>query len=170
MKKRYIYAFLLGVPGLLVSLIISSVFAAAAAGFLWIYVFGDSPWPAAAGKMLPLLFILLFLVLWSAFIAVGFIIGKRIGEDQDFNTKHIMVSAGAVIMLMALIVLYEMRAGNIGPESDTMRCAEFCSEKGYPASGMPPKDSGEVYCTCFDHDGREVVKVPVEGIGSDKRK
>jgi hypothetical protein len=166
MKKRYIYAFLLGVPGFLVSLIISSVVTAAAAGFLWIYVFGDSPWPASAGKMLPLLFIVSFMVLWSAFIAVGFITGKKIGEDQDLDTKHIMVSAGTAIVLIAVIVLYEMRVGNIGPKSDTRLCAEFCGEKGYQGSSMSPKDSGELLCTCFGHDGQQIMKVPMDGIGS----
>ena len=116
-----------------------------------------------------LLFIFLFLVLWIVSIVIGFLIGKNIEEAPALNTKHVMVSAAAVIVLIVLIVLHQLSVGNIGPKSDSILCASFCSEKGYPGSGMPPKDSGEFLCSCFDIHGREVMKVPMNTIGSDKK-
>ena len=57
MKRRYLYVLIFGVPALLVSVIISFLLFGAAAGVLWIFVFGDNPWPAFAGKMLTAVFI-----------------------------------------------------------------------------------------------------------------
>ena len=172
MKKRYIYSLLFGAPGVFVSLIISFVVFGAAAGFVWLYVFGDNSWPASTETILPFVFILTFLVVWTAFIAVGFIIGKNLEEYGDLNKKHIVVAAGATIVPILLIILHQLGVGNgnIGPKPDNILCSEFCSEKGYPASGMPPKDSGEMSCSCFDSDGREVIKVPMDSIVSGNQK
>jgi hypothetical protein len=169
MQKRYIYSLLFGVPGFLVSLIISSLLVGASAGFLWIYVFGDNPWPASGEKMLSLVFLLIFLTSWVVFIVVGFVIGKNAEKDPALSTKHIMVSAAAVIVLIVLIVLYQLSVGNIGAKSDSILCAEFCSGKGYGGSGVTPKDSGDLRCSCFDEYGQEVMKVPMDGIGQDKK-
>jgi hypothetical protein len=166
MKKRYIYPLLFGVPGFLVSLVISSIIVGASAGFLWSYVFGDRPWPASSEKILSLLFIPIFLTLWIISLFVGFIIGKNSEEDPKLNTTHIMVSAAAVIALIVLIVLHQLSVGNIGAKSDTILYAEFCGEKGYSGSGLPPKDTGDLSCSCFDEYGREVMKLPMAGIGS----
>jgi hypothetical protein len=169
MQKRYIYSLLFGVPGFLVSLIISSILVGASAGFLWIYVFGDNPWPVPGEKILSLVFILIFLTLWISFIIIGFVIGKNVEKDPALSTKHIMVSAAAVIVLIVVIVLHQLSVGNIGAKSDSILCAEFCSGKGYAGSGMPAKDSGDLSCSCFDEYGREVIKVPMNSIGSAKR-
>jgi hypothetical protein len=60
--------------------------------------------------------------------------------------------------------------GNIGPKSATVLCSQYCSGKGYAASGMPPRDSGESACICFDERGREAVKVPLESIAASRKK
>ena len=46
MKKRYIYALGFGIPGLFAAGPISVILFAGLMGVLWIYVFGDQPWPA----------------------------------------------------------------------------------------------------------------------------
>ena len=43
MKRRYLYSILVCVPGPVVSLIITLVVFGAAAGVLWIFIFGDNP-------------------------------------------------------------------------------------------------------------------------------
>jgi hypothetical protein len=164
MKKRYIYSFLFGAPGFFVSLILSFIIFGATTGFLWIYVFGDNHWPLSTEKGLPLLFVLTFLVLWIAFITVGFITGKNLEENSDFNKKHIMFSVGLTIAPIFLIVLHQLSVGNIGPKSDNMLCSDFCSQNGYSASGMPPKNSGERSCICFDDSGNEIMRVPIDSI------
>ncbi len=169
MEKRYIYLLLFGAPGFFVSLIISYVVFGAAAGFLWLYAFGDDPWPSSSEIILPTLFILASLGLWSALITAGFIIGKNMDENADLNKKHIVVSAGATILPILLIILHQLSVGNIGPKSDNILCSEFCNEKGYPSSGMPPRNSGESSCSCFDDYGQEIIKVSMDSIVADKQ-
>lgn len=80
-----------------------------------------------------------------------------------------MVSVGATTLPIVLIILHQLSVGNIGQKSDSTLCSVFCSGKGYSTSGMPPKDSGERICSCFDSDGQEVIKVPMDIDMSDKQ-
>jgi len=78
MKKRYLYSLLFGIPGFFVALIISFLLFGVTAGVLWVFVFGDNPWPSFTEKILPGLFVLAFLVAWIIFIGIGFVIGRRL--------------------------------------------------------------------------------------------
>jgi hypothetical protein len=168
MKKRYIYSLLFGVPGLLVSLIISVIAFGAFAGILWLYVLGDDPWPTSTETMLPILFIFVFFALWFSFVFIGFITGKNLEECSELNTKHILASVCVTTVAVLLIFLYQVNAGNLGPISDTVLCAEICRGQGYSASGMPPKDSGERSCICFDRYGQEIMRIPIDVVSPDK--
>jgi len=162
MKKRYLYSILFGIPGFFISLIISFVILGAAAGILWIYFFGDDPWPPSTEILLPILFAVVFLMVWIAFITVGYAAGKKLENDPVLNKKHVLISSGLTIMFILFIVIQQLSVGNIGPKSEGVVCSEFCSRQGYLASGMPPEDSGEKSCSCFDDAGNEVLKVPLE--------
>ena len=81
MKKRYLYSILFGIPGLILSVMISLVIFGVTAGVLWIYIFGDSPWPASTEILLPILFALTFLIAWIIIITIGFITGKKLESD-----------------------------------------------------------------------------------------
>jgi hypothetical protein len=170
MKKRYVYALLFGAPGFVVALIISFAVFGTAAGILWIFVFGDNPWPASAEKLLSILFALTFLGIWMVFVVIGFIAGKRLEADPALNFKHVLVSVAATMVPVVLIVLHQLGVGNVGPKSASVLCSQYCSGKGYAASGMPPRDSGESACICFDERGREAVKVPLESIAASRKK
>ena len=168
MKKRYLYSLLFGIPGFIISVVISFIIFGALAGVLWIYIFGDNPWPSLIEIIFPALFALVFLTLWTITIVAGFIIGKRLEKNQALNKKHILVSIGVTIIPILFIVLYQLRVGNIGPKSDGERCSDFCSQRGYPGSGMPPEDSGERNCICIDNSGVEIIKVPIDSIDPSK--
>lgn len=170
MKKRYLYALLFAAPGFLVALIISFVLFGAAAGILWLYVYGDSPWPASTEKTLPALFLVTLLVVWLGLVIAGFITGKKFEADPALNFKHILVSVVATIVPVILIVLRQLSVGNIGPKSASVLCNEYCSGKGYAASGMPPRDSGKSDCVCFDSRGQEAMKLPLDSITSGRQK
>ena len=163
MKKRYLYSLLFGIPGFFVSVIISFVVFGAVAGIFWIFIFGDNPWPSSTEIILPILFALTFLIVWITSITIGFVTGKKLEKDLILNKKHILVSGGLTVVFILFIVLHRLSVGNIGPKSDDIRCADFCSQKGYSGSGMPPKDSGERTCSCYD-SGREVIKIPLDSI------
>lgn len=167
MRKRYLYILLFAFPGLFVSLLLAFAVTGAAAGILWIYVFGDEPWSASSEILLPVLFIVSFLLVWITSMALGYSTGKRLEHEKTLSSRHILVSSGVTVALILLIVLHQWSVGNLGQPSDGVRCSAFCTEKGYSGSGMPPKNSGERICSCYNDTGKEAVKVSMDSIAPD---
>jgi hypothetical protein len=164
MKKRYLYALLFGIPGLFIAGIISIFLFAAFAGVLWIYVFGDNPWPSDAEQLISIVFGLTVLTLWIASTVLGYVVGKRLEKDPALNGNHVLISAGLTALFLLLILFQQWSVGNLGPKSDTLLCSEFCARHGYSGSGMPPHDTGDRICSCFDDAGNEVLVVPLDTI------
>lgn len=164
MNKRYLYAGLFGIPGFFIAVLISFFLFGATMGVLWLFVFGDNPWPAATENISVTLFVLTFLVTWIGLIIIGYWIGKRLEHDPRLNTSHVLLSGGLTIIFLGLLLLQQFSVGNLGPKSDSTRCMEYCLSKGYAASGMPPQNSGDRTCSCYDGNGHEALKIPLDGI------
>jgi hypothetical protein len=164
MKKRYLYALLFGIPGLFIAGIISIFLFAAFAGVLWIYVFGDNPWPSDAEQLISIVFGLTVLTLWIASTVLGYVVGKRLEKDPALNGNHVLISAGLTALFLLLILFQQWSVGNLGPKSDTLLCSEFCARHGYSGSGMPPQNTGDRICSCFDDADNEVLVVPLDSI------
>jgi hypothetical protein len=162
MKKRYVYAMLFGIPGLFVAGIVSILVFGAFAGALWLFVFGDNPWPQGAETVISVLFVLFFLALWVGIVILGHGIGRRLERDPALNRNHVLISAGLTVFFLLLVLFQQWSVGNLGPRSDTVLCSEFCARHGYSGSGMPPADSGNRICTCYDDTGKEVLTVPLD--------
>ena len=75
MKKRYLYALLFGIPGFFLAGIVSLFVFGAVLGFLWLFVFGDNPWPLTPESVLSVLLVLTFLILWIGSIFAGYRVG-----------------------------------------------------------------------------------------------
>lgn len=166
MKKRYIYALLFGIPGFLISLGLSVGFSGFGAGILWLFVFGDNPWPAYSGTTLVVLAAMVFLAAWIASIAAGFLIGKRLEKNGALNKSHIFASVGVTVLIVLFFFFQQWSVGNLGPNPESARCMDFCIQEGYSASSTPPQDSGERTCSCLDEAGREAITVPLDAIDS----
>lgn len=164
MQKRYLYALMFAVPGLFIALVLAFFAFGAAAGFFWLFVFGDNGWPDSYGNILPLLLIACFLGLWLASIITGFVAGKKFEAEPRLNKKHVMISVGLTIGPILFIALHQLNVGNLGPQTDGQLCRDFCLQKGYAGSGMPPKNSGDRRCFCYDDSGTEVLQVPIESL------
>ena len=162
MKKRYLYALLFGLPGLFIAGLAGVFGFAALAGLLWLYVFGDDPWPAYIEPVLAALFFLTVLVLWLVFIVLGFFVGRRLEKDPALNRTHILISAGLTLVFILFLVFQQLSVGNLGPKSDSVLCSDFCSMHGYTGSGMPPAISGDRTCSCYDGSGNEVLQIPLD--------
>src|SRR5512140_394019 len=113
MKRRYIYSILFGVPGLVVALIAAVMVFAATAGVLWIFVYGDNPWPRAVETVLPIFFFAVLLGVWVTIIAAGYYIGKRREQDAALNKTHVLMSVGATLLFIVAVAVYELGVGNI---------------------------------------------------------
>jgi hypothetical protein len=155
---------LFGIPGLFVAGIISIFLFGAFAGILWLYVFGDNPWPSYAESLISISFLLTVLFLWIASMVLGFVVGKRLERDPIVNKRHILISAGLTALFLLLILLQQWSVGSLGPKSDSLLCSEFCVQHGYSGSGIPPEISGERTCSCYDQSGQEVLTLPLDHI------
>ena len=166
MNKRILYSILFAIPGFFISILIAFFVLGAVYGFLWIYYFGDNTWMLSGEQTLPALFTIVFLIVWIIFIIIGYHTGRGYENDPVSNRKHILISAGVTITSIFFIIFHQFIVGNIGPESDSILCRNFCNQQGYAASGMPAKETGESSCSCYDNSGREVIRIPVGSIDS----
>ena len=162
MQKRYLYSLLFAVPGLFLALIVAFLVFGAAAGFLWLFAFGDNSWPESSDNVLTLLMLATFLVLWIGSVSAGFVTGQKLETEPKLNKKHVMISVGLTIAPILFMVFHQLSVGNLGSLTDSQLCRDFCMEKGYAGSGMPPKNSGDSRCFCYDDSGQEVLRVPIE--------
>ena len=164
MKKRYLYSLLFGIPGFFMAGIISLVAFGFVVGALWLFVFGDNPWPASTETILPSLLVLVFLTLWIGSIILGFVVGKRLEKDPALNKSHILLSAGLTLTLVLFIVFQQWSVGNLGPKSPDALCMDYCRQSGYSASSTSPRDAGAGSCSCYDNGGDGVLIVPLDSI------
>jgi hypothetical protein len=170
MKKRYLYALLFGLPGFFISGIITLAIFGASLGILWLFVFGDNSWPTGTETALSISLVIVFLGLWVGSIAAGYQTGRRLETDPKVNGIHILFSLGLTAAFVLFILVQQWSVGNIGPKSDDRRCSEYCTAQGYSASGLPPLNSGERTCSCYDGTGREALKVPLDRLKPDPSK
>jgi hypothetical protein len=168
MKKRYLYAILFGIPGLSVAALLTAVSLGAAAGFLWLFVFGDSPWPQAVQTLLPAVGLIVFVAAWAGISVWGYRYGIRQEDGRPVERRHLLIAAAATILPIVIVILHQYRVGNLGPKSDGERCSDYCNEQGYAASGMPPRNSGDRSCLCYDGKGRTVLKLPLASLSADR--
>ncbi len=162
MKKRYLYALLFGLPGLFIAGLAGIFGFAALTGILWLFVFGDNPWPAYVEPIMASLFVLTVLVLWMVLIVLGYFVGKRLETDPVLNRIHVLISAGLTVAFILFLVFQQWSVGNLGHKSDTAQCGDFCSLHGYAGSGMPAEITGDRTCSCYDTAGNEVLQIPVD--------
>ena len=164
MKKRYLYLILFGVPGLIIALIASFLLSGLALGVLWLFVFGDSPWPAYAETILAVFFVFTFLTAWAATLVLGFVIGKRLEKTTALNWNHIWVSTGITVLLVLFILVQQLSLGNLGPKSEAERCMDFCVQEGYSASSTYSEDATQRTCRCVDKSGEEGLTIPLDDL------
>ena len=155
---------LFGVPGFFVAGMISYAVFGVITGFLWLHVFGDDAWPSSTEGIILGLIALTFLAVWVILIIIGFSIGKRLEKEPSMNTWHVLLSSVLTILFILLIVLQQFGRGNLGPRSDGELCSDYCLLNNYSGSGMPPRDSGDRTCTCYDDFGSEVIKIHLDEI------
>jgi len=163
MKRRHLYLLLFGVPALIAALLAGFVVLAGAAGVMWLFVYGDDPWPDAAEAAL----IVLFAVVSLAASAVLLRRAYRAGEQHEQggtppNAGRLAIAAAGISALLLILVgLHQWNVGNIGPEPDSVVCSDFCASRGFAGSSMPPRNAGTPTCTCVDAAGREPLTVPL---------
>jgi hypothetical protein len=167
MKRRFLYVLLFAVPALLLSAIAAALLAAAAAGVLWLFVFGDDPWPPSAGAALGIALVACGVLGWLAMLVVAYAVGKRQESRARLNRAHVFLACGLTIVLVGLLGARSCGLRIGGPVGDDEVCADICQAQGFAGSGMPPRDSGNRTCSCYDAQGTEVRRIPLPANGPD---
>jgi hypothetical protein len=158
-SRRHVYALLFAVPALLVSIMAAALMLAASAGALWLFVYGDDPWPNTANVLLGAIFLLVAAALWLALLSVAYTVGRQQEGEPSLNKRHVALSLGATVVLAAVIIVRLVGLNVAGARSDSVVCADLCRSEGFTASGLPPRDSGDRTCSCYDAQGQEVRRV-----------
>jgi hypothetical protein len=157
---------LFAAPAVLLSSILAAVVLAGAAGALWLFVFGDDPWPPVANVLLGVVFVVCFALVLTALLSVAYAVGKRQESRGTLNKSHVVLSVVATLALAAVIVLQLVGTTFVGRTSDSITCADFCRGEGLAGSGTSPERSGDRTCSCYDAQGREVRRMPVSQLPS----
>jgi hypothetical protein len=159
LKRRHTYVLLFALPSFLFSAIAAALMLAAAAGALWLFVYGDNPWPDAANTVMSLVFFGVGAALWVTLLSAAYVVGKTQEGRPSMSVAHVALALGTTAVLVGVIVLRLMEPSLTGTPADSVVCAEFCQRAGFAGSGMPSRDSGDRTCTCYDAFGRESRRV-----------
>ena len=88
--------------------------AAAGAGVLWIFVYGDNSWPTSANTTVMAVATSVGLVLLALLLFAARRIGKRRETQGGVSRSHILVALGLSAGLPALVLLHQLEIGNLG--------------------------------------------------------
>ncbi len=84
---------------------------AMAAGLSWLYLFGDDPWPKAAGWLIPLMGLLAFLGVLAASAGFGWLSGRRAERGGPAETARRRVQGIGLLALGLLLAVALASAG-----------------------------------------------------------
>jgi membrane protein YdbS with pleckstrin-like domain len=113
-KARHAYPLLFLVPGAMLATMAAVLVGAAGAGVLWIFVYGDNPWPAIANAVV----MALASAVWFAVLAGVLVVTHRIGKIRESRggllRAHVLVALGLSVGLPLLVILHQWQVGNLG--------------------------------------------------------
>jgi len=125
-NTRWLYILTGMVWGLLLGALGAIFAVAAGAGFSWLYLFGDEPWPEAAGWLIPALGLVVFAIVLIICIALGRRAGHRAGMAGPEAAARRHASARRLCATGALLalVLASAVAARLTGQEDTRQIAE----------------------------------------------
>lgn len=114
MKTRYSYPLLFLLPSAMVAFLVAFVVVGAGAGVLWIFVYGDKPWPETSGIALMSLALIASAATLALLMRASYAYGKNREASGGMAGRHVAWCVGISILLPALALLHQWRVGNLG--------------------------------------------------------
>ena len=114
MKTRYSYPLLFLLPSAMVAFLVGIVVVGAGAGVLWIFVYGDNPWPKSSDTALVSLAVIASAATLASLIFASYSYGKNREPSGGMAGWHIAWGVGVSILLPALVLLHQWQVGNLG--------------------------------------------------------
>jgi hypothetical protein len=129
MRSRTLFGALGGLIGLAVGVAVSLGVVAVVAGILWIFVFGDNPWPPGASSALAAIPLILIIVLVIAGTLAGLSYARgleRLLPQERKRKKWIAaISAVFVVALSATTLLLVLRQRSVQTSTTQVQEADF---------------------------------------------
>lgn len=88
--------------------------AGAGAGILWVFVYGDNTWPAAANHALMAFTSLIFFTTLAGILLASYSFGKRREASGGLSRWHIALAIGISILLPSVVLVHQWQVGNFG--------------------------------------------------------
>ncbi len=114
MKARYSYPLLFLLPSAMLALLAAVAVVAVGAGVLWIFVFGDDPWPASANTVLMAMAVTASALAFVTLIALSYSFGKSREIQGGLCRSHVVFAVAVSVGLPLLVLLHQWQVGNIG--------------------------------------------------------
>ncbi len=125
MNTRRLHALTGVVWGLLLGALAAAFAVAAGAGFSWLYLFGDAPWPEAVGWALPALGLGTFAMVLLASVILGLKAGRRAAAaaPEEAARRHGGARRLLTLGLLLAVLLAGAAAARIGGQQDSREIA-----------------------------------------------
>lgn len=114
MKARYSYPLLFALPSAIASVIAGAFFAASGAGAMWIFVYGDNPWPPYADTLLVTGTLTFALAALIGLLVFSYHVGKAEESRGGLRRAHIILALGLTVGLPLLVLIHQWQVGNLG--------------------------------------------------------
>jgi hypothetical protein len=114
MKARYAYPLVFFLPAAMAVAVAGALLAVACAGVLWIFVYGDNPWPPLAGMLVMWGATAAALLMLCGLLAIAHRVGKAREAHGGLTRSHLMVALGLSVALPLLVFLQQWQVGNLG--------------------------------------------------------
>ncbi|HZQ72620.1 MAG TPA: hypothetical protein VFB08_06865 [Burkholderiales bacterium] len=161
MRRRALYVLVFAAPALLASLAVAAIVLVFAVAIFWLFIFGDNTWPDYAGVLLGVLSAGAGLAVFGALLYHAYAAGERQEARPALDRRHLAGALAATLVLLALPALYAWHISR--PGGPEQACADFCRARGFNASGLPARGSGDETCTCYDVQGKAAASVSPGG-------
>jgi hypothetical protein len=113
-KARHSYPLLFFIPSAVLGAVAGVLAGAAGGGILWLFVYGDSPWPAQANAVVMAMACVVAVAVLGALLLAAY----RAGNVQDarggLRKAHVLMALGLSVGLPLLLLLHQWLIGNIG--------------------------------------------------------
>ncbi|MGE5639025.1 MAG: hypothetical protein ACM30H_02945 [Clostridia bacterium] len=160
MRRRHAYLLLFGAPALLAALLVGAIVLVFALAIFWIFIFGDNTWPDYSYYLLAALFIGAAGTTFAVLLYHAYEAGKRQEETTSTNRAHIALAIASTLALLIVPALYVWHSSQ-ADQTPEGACAFYCKNRGFAASGMPPRNSGDKTCTCYGPKGEAGATFPL---------
>ena len=107
MKARYAYPLLFLVPGVMAGVIVAALATATGEGFLWLFVYGDNPWPPGSSAALTIFAVVVGLLVLAAVLAIAYRFGKAQESRGGLRKAHVLIAILLSVGLPLLILVHQ---------------------------------------------------------------